>query len=293
MTADRKPASRPNSLGQTLAFPLLALACSLTQAGTSGGSLLFDLSRPDYAAGSINLGSVLPDLSHMQFSSVRATFSAQILGGFYTSPAELGDYRPLSQQRRDWGLPNCASSSQYWCVDEQIVFERSQLATATQSDAWLRASIAGVAARASVAESLTAGRLEDLGVSLDSVSTSLRIEPFSTDYDADGQVIRIRYSDWHSSTRYQTHSFVQWVYSPLSELSVTLELGADELARLSEQGLLRFDFGHSVLSNAPTLRLDYVASVVPEPQAWLQLAAGLMLLATAVRRRIKSRHRPS
>lgn len=255
---------------------LLTLTGSSALASSSG-SLLFDLSRPEYADGSI-------ELTPQHFSSVKATFSVQILGAFSISPAQLSNYQLLSQQRRDWGLPNCNSSSQYWCVDEQIVFERSQLATATQSDAWLRASIAGVAGSASVADSLTASRLEDRGSSIDSGSTSLSVVPFATDYDANGNVIRVRYSDWHSSTRYETHSFIQWVYSPLAELSVTLELGTNELAQLSEQGLLRFDFGHSVLSNAPMLRLDYVASAVPEPRAWLLLVAGVAALAFVPRR---------
>ena len=266
-----------------LALALLALSGSLAQATTtSSGRLLFDLSRPEHADGSI-------DLTPQHFSSVKATFTVQIMGAFSITPGQLGDYELLSQRRQDWGLPNCASSSQYWCVDEQIVYERSLLSTATQDDAWLRAGIAGAAGRASVADNRTASQLEDRGISLDSSSTGLSIVPFSHEYDADGNVIRTRYSDWHTSIRYQTHSFIQWVYSPLAELSVTLELGAGELARLSEQGQLRFDFGHSMLSYAPTLRLDYVTSAVPEAQTWLQLAGGLVALAgLAARRRART-----
>lgn len=140
-------------------------------APTVNGSVQFDLSRPEYLGGKINLFSALPSNS-LSFTHVRATFTAQVMG--------------------------------------------------------------------------------------------------------DGQVLRTFYAEIFKTEQYQTHSFTRWVYSPITTLNITLNLGADELATLSKTGNMEFSFGSSIFTMAPSLLLEYSAvSAVPEARTAALLALGL------------------
>lgn len=269
---------RPTLAALGLALSLQAQAAQTVQPVQSG-SLRFDLTRPENADGAIDLFAALA-ARPQTFTQVRATFTAEVMGAFWGDAPALSDYALLLHERHNLGLPQCAGSTQYWCLDERWVFERSAVTTMAQSESWLRATIGSASGRASTADVPAATRVEDQGTVLDSSATTHSVEPFSIDYDADGNIERIRYMDWYKTQQYQTHSFMHWVYSPVTTLSVTLDLGADELAALSRNGQLSFNAGYNQFAQAPTLRLDYTAiPAVPEPQTWLLCALGLAGMA--------------
>lgn len=267
------------SLLRSLCGAMLLLSGLSAQALNVHASRVFDLLQPENAGGAITL-SEMP----LQYTQVRATFTALVMSEFQGGPAVLSDYALLSREQSPGDPTRC---TQRWCIDEHSVFERSAITTMVQSESWLNAAIGKQAGRSSTADVPALTRQDLLGTTSDRVEQTHSVEPFAIRYDSNGNIIDIEYADWFRTSQYQTRSLTRWEYSPVTMLSVTLDLGSDELAALSGSGTLNFSTGYASLIETLSLRLDYEAvSSVPEAPTALQLALGLALgLPLLARRR--------
>lgn len=262
-TVRRKAAST----GLTALIAGLALAAS-AQADTLSGSASFEL-RSGYFGGETIDFSALPELSKLQFTSVRATFSAYVLGDMHEESQPPADYSLRNSERAISTPPNCYNLPVAWCGVERYYYTRDVVKTLTQSElARLQVRVGGVGGDDDLKGTLTESSLLYQATTRDERRESFldRSDPASP-----GLMEVFRY--------YESNDYLHRVWSNKTQLSVTLDLDAATLAEMSSTGLLRYDgFAHLIFK--PTLRLDYVAvSAVPEPGSAAMALAGLALLA--------------
>lgn len=267
------PRQYPTWLSRPWSTGMLALAAGLL---TPMGSLAETITASaSFQLGSWSLGgaivdvSSLPNLARLQLTSVRATFSAEVLGDMHQSEVQTPDFALHYKERAIYTPPNCYGLPVAWCGVERQYYTRDVLTTLTQSDyAQMRIQVGSVAGVDNVKGTLTESSLQAMGSS----NYEQRESFFDrTDPNSIGLMEVFKY--------YESNSVLRKVWSNKSQLSVTLDLDAATMAAISSTGQLRYD-GLAELLSSPTLRLDYTGvSAVPEPASAAMAFAGLALLA--------------
>jgi len=258
---------RPWSAGMlALAAGLLTPMGSLAE--TITGSASFQLGSWSMGAAIVDV-SALPNLAALQLTSVRATFTAEVLGDMHQSEVQTPDFALQNKERAIYAPPNCYGLPVAWCGVERQYYTRDVVTTLTQSDyAQMRIQVGGVAGADNVKGTLTESSLQAEGR-----SNYEQRESFfdSSDPNSIGLMEVFKY--------YESNRFLRKVWSSKSQLSVTLDLDAATMAAISSTGQLRYD-GFAELLLSPTLRIDYTGvSAVPEPASAAMAFAGLALLA--------------
>ena len=272
---------RAHSTGLVRLSALLAglvLAASAHASSTITGSLRLQLSLDNLSGETLDF-SAWPDLANLRLTSVRAKFSAEVLGDMHNESQAPGDYTLLNKERVINTPPNCYGLPVAWCGVERYYYSRDVVKTLTQSDsAQMQVGIGSVVGSDNNKGTLTESSLQNTGTTEE---TKWQVLTDNTDPNAIGQLEVFKY--------YTTYNYQQTIWSSKSQLSVTLDLDAATLTELSSTGHLRYD-GFAQLIYRPTLQLDYEAvSTVPEPGSTAMTLAGLTLLAGAGMRR-RRRH---